>query len=127
MSGSGRHTVEHLYQQRHGSGWRAQLLRALRPPAPFVPNPHEQIDAPLGRRNLYIGGAGSVVSGYVNLDLFPVAGVDVAADAARLPFGDGVFQRVECDAVLEHVPGSRMVLSCVRSNASFSPAATRIS
>lgn len=66
-------------------------------------NPNEEIDAPLGRWNLYIGGAGNSVDGYVNLDLFPVRGVDIAADAHDLPFSDGQFQRVECDAVLEHV------------------------
>lgn len=75
----------------------------LTPPAPFVMNPAEPKDFPLGRWNLYIGGAGRAVAGYVNLDLFPMPGVDVAADAEQLPFGDGIFQRVECDAVLEHV------------------------
>lgn len=109
MEADGRQTIERLYEQRHASGWRDRLARALRPPSPFVPNPHEQIDAPLGRWNLYIGGGGCFVDGYVNLDLFPVPGVDVAADAARLPFGDGRFQRVECDAVLEHVPDADRV------------------
>jgi len=66
-------------------------------------NPDEPKDFPLGRWNLYIGGAGQVVEGYVNLDLFPVAGVDIAADAQRLPFPSGVFHQVEYDAVLEHV------------------------
>ena len=66
-------------------------------------NPHEPKDFPLGRWNLYIGGAGRRVDGYVNLDIAAVAGVDVVADAERLPFPDGIFQRVECDAVLEHV------------------------
>jgi SAM-dependent methyltransferase len=61
------------------------------------------IDAPLGRWNLYIGGAGSHVDGYVNVDLFPLPGVDVVADAEALPFRDSCFSRVECDAVLEHV------------------------
>lgn len=41
--------------------------------------------------------------GYVNLDLFAVPGVNVAADAEKLPFPDAIFQRVECDALLEHV------------------------
>ena len=86
------------------------MARALRPPLPFIANPREQIDAPLGRWNLYIGGGGCFVGGYVNLDLFPLAGVDVAADAARLPFGDGLFERVECDAVLEHVPDADRVM-----------------
>jgi len=66
-------------------------------------NPREPRDFPLGRWNLYLGGAGRVVKGYVNLDLFIVPGVDVAADAECLPFADSTFERVECDAVLEHV------------------------
>src|SRR5689334_8539258 len=66
-------------------------------------NPREPKDFPLGRWNLYIGGAGRSVPGYVNVDLFPMPDVDVAADAEQLPFAAEIFQRVECDAVLEHV------------------------
>ncbi len=66
-------------------------------------NPREPKDFPLGRWNLYIGGAGQRPKGYVNIDLFAVPGVDVACDAERLPFPSGLFTRVECDAVLEHV------------------------
>lgn len=78
--------------------------RLLLPPAPFVHDPREQaIDAPLGRWNLYVGGARRDPEGYVNLDLLAVAGVDVAGSVESLPFGDNLFQRVECDAVLEHV------------------------
>ncbi|HEU0120998.1 MAG TPA: methyltransferase domain-containing protein [Bryobacteraceae bacterium] len=78
-------------------------LRLLLPPAPIWHNPLEtQVDAPLGRWNLYIGSAGSHAPGYVNLDLFALRGVDVAANAELLPFPDGLFTRVECDAVLEH-------------------------
>src|SRR6185437_4983340 len=95
--------LERLYRRRESRRWRDRARRWLTPPAPFVMNPWEPTDFPLGRFNLYIGGAGRAVSGYVNLDLFPMPGVDVAADAERLPFPDGVFQRVECDAVLEHV------------------------
>ncbi len=95
--------VERLYQRRTSSSLAGRIRRALEPPAPFVMNPRESIDAPLGRWNLYIGGAGSRVDGYVNLDLFALPGVDVAADAERLPFAACRFQRVECDAVLEHV------------------------
>jgi SAM-dependent methyltransferase len=58
---------------------------------------------PLGKRNLYIGGAGVRPDGYINLDLFAVPGVDVSADVEHLPFADDTFQAVECDAVLEHV------------------------
>jgi SAM-dependent methyltransferase len=92
--------LEQRYRARQARGW---LVRALEPPAPFVMNPREPGDFPLGRWNLYIGGAGRNVPGYVNLDLFPMPGVDIAADAEQLPFRDAVFQRVECDAVLEHV------------------------
>jgi SAM-dependent methyltransferase len=95
--------VERLYQQRTSRRLGDRIRRALEPPRPFVMNPAEAIDAPLGRWNLYIGGGGSFVDGYVNLDLFGLPGVDVVADAARLPFPDSMFQRVECDAVLEHV------------------------
>ena len=52
-----------------------------------------------------------MVPGYVNLDLFAMPGVDVAADAAQLPFVDGVFTRVECDAVLEHVKDPERVMA----------------
>ena len=75
----------------------------MRLPRPCIHNPREPRDFPLGRWNLYLGGAGARVPGYVNLDLLAVRGVDVQADAHRLPFPDGRFTRVECDAVLEHV------------------------
>ena len=74
-------------------------------------NPAEPKDFPLGRWNLYLGGAGSRPAGYVNLDLFAVPGVDVAADAERLPFRGDLFQRVECDAVLEHVRRPEQVMA----------------
>jgi SAM-dependent methyltransferase len=92
--------------RRRRSRWR----RIFEPPAPLIMNPDEPKDFPLGRWNLYIGGAGRTVEGYVNLDLLAMPGVDVAADAARLPFPPGMFQRVECDAVLEHVRDPREVM-----------------
>jgi SAM-dependent methyltransferase len=80
------------------------------PPDPFLLNPKETIDAPLGRWNLYIGGAGRFVEEYVNVDLFPRGGVDVLADAHYLPFQSALFRRVECDAVLEHVRRPNQVM-----------------
>lgn len=83
----------------------------MRLPDPYLHNPDElNIDAPLGRWNLYIGGARRHVPGYVNLDLFAMPGVDIQADAHELPFDDDVFQRVECDAVLEHVEHPERVM-----------------
>jgi SAM-dependent methyltransferase len=70
-------------------------------------NPREPKNFPSGRCNLYIGGAG--VDGYVNLDLLSMPGVDVVADAGELPFPTGLFQRVKCDAVLEHVSDAQRV------------------
>jgi len=102
--------LEELYRRRASRDWRGRLRRALTPPVPFVMNPAEPNDFPLGRWNLYIGGAGRRVDGYVNLDIAAVPGVDVVADAERLPFRDGVFQRVECDAVLEHVRRPEQVM-----------------
>src|SRR6185503_14425065 len=100
-------TLIPLYKRRNARGW---LRRVVEPPEPFLMNRREPKDFPLGRWNLYIGGAGRSVDGYVNLDLFAMAGVDVAADAHLLPFRDGMFQRVECDAVLEHVRQPEVVM-----------------
>jgi SAM-dependent methyltransferase len=77
-------------------------------------NPAEPKNFPLGRWNLYIGGAGRRVDGYINIDLFAVPGVDVATDAEALPFPSEVFQRIECDAVLEHVRDPEQVIREMR-------------
>ena len=74
-------------------------------------NPAEPTDFPLGRWNLYVGGARRRVPGYVNLDLLGVPGVDVVGNAEQLPFPNAQFQRVECDAVLEHVEDPRRVMA----------------
>ncbi len=107
-------SLEQLYRERSSQRWQARLRRLLQPPAPFIMNPAEPTDFALGRSNLYIGGAGRAVPGYVNLDLFPMPDVDVAADAEALPFPDGIFQRVECDAVLEHVRHPEQVMQEIR-------------
>jgi SAM-dependent methyltransferase len=87
------------------------LSRFFDPPLPLIHNPREPGDFPLGRWNLYIGGAGRRVPGYVNLDILRVPGVDVAADAERMPFPGEMFARVECDAVLEHVRSPERVIA----------------
>lgn len=103
-------SLETLYKKRASARWRDRLLRLLEPPAPFIMNPREPTDFPLGRWNLYLGGAGRDVDGYVNVDLCLVPGVDVAADAHSLPFPDAIFERIECDAVLEHVRNPEQVI-----------------
>src|SRR3974377_2137226 len=95
------------YRKRGARRWPDRLWRFLPPPAPFLITSAEPKVFPLGRWNLYIGGAGRVVDGYVNVDLFLVPGVDVVADAEWLPFAADTFQRIECDAVLEHVSDPR--------------------
>jgi len=105
-----RGRVERQYLERNSRSLVYRIRRALEPPRPLITNPAENIAAPLGRWNLYIGGAGSIVKGFINLDLFLLPGVDVVADAALLPFSASVFQRVECDAVLEHVRRPEIVM-----------------
>ncbi len=100
-----------VYRKRASRHWLDRATRLLSPPAPFIMNPAEPKDFPLGRWNLYIGGAGRRVDGYVNIDLFAVSGVDVATDAELLPFRGDLFQRIECDAVLEHVRDPQRVMS----------------
>ena len=103
-------SVKTLVRRRTSPHWKDRLYRLLEPPEPFVPNPRENLQAPLGRWNLYIGGGGFVIDGYVNVDLFHLPGVDVVADAQQLPFSEGLFQVVECDAVLEHVRDPECVM-----------------
>jgi SAM-dependent methyltransferase len=106
--------LETQYRSRTSRRWVDRLARLAQPPAPLIMNPAEPKDFPLGRWNLYIGGAGRNVSGYVNIDLIAMPGVDVAANAEQLPFPSGLFQRVECDAVLEHVREPAQVVSEIR-------------
>lgn len=102
--------MEEVYARRRATGWKSRVLRVLTPPLPLIHNPRERRDFPLGRWNLYIGGAGRAVDGYVNLDLVATPGVDVLADAEHLPFRPEIFTRVECDAVLEHVRHPEQVM-----------------
>src|SRR5215472_16470555 len=106
-----RESLEHLYEQRNSRSFRARLKRLLTPPPPLIHNPSEPKNFKLGRFNLYVGGAGRTVDGFVNLDLFPAPGVDVAGDAHALPFRASQFTTIECDAVLEHVRSPRQVVA----------------
>jgi SAM-dependent methyltransferase len=111
MSGT---DLEALYRKRASRLWRDRLIRLLLPPAPFIANPAEPNGFPVGRWNLYIGGAGRAVPGWVNIDILAIRGVDVAADVEQLPFPPNTFQRVECDAVLEHVCNPERAMGEIR-------------
>ena len=95
--------TEAAFRARTTIDWKSRLRRLLTPPPPLIRNPREPTTAALGRSNLYIGGAGNRVPGYVNIDITMLPGVDVVADVLLLPFPAGVFQHVDCDAVLDHV------------------------
>ncbi|MFN8545589.1 MAG: class I SAM-dependent methyltransferase [Candidatus Binatia bacterium] len=71
-----------------------------------------QVGAGGGKLTLDVGcgGAGNRAlletngNRYVGLDVQAFNGPDVQASAAALPFGDGTFDFIICDSVLEHVP-----------------------
>ena len=61
---------------------------------------------------MWIGAAGqNIPSGFVGIDLVNFPGVDVVADVEAMPFPDQSVGRVECDAVLEHVPHPAKAIS----------------
>src|SRR5438445_2521099 len=79
-------------------------LRWLRPPLPLVHNPREKFLPASTGPKLFIGGAGGQIpSGFLNLDIIPMEGVDIVADLQQLPFRESSITAIECDAVLEHV------------------------
>ena len=45
------------------------------------------------------------------LDLFPGENVDVVADAENMPFDNGTFDLVVCQAVLEHVQNPKNIIN----------------
>lgn len=92
------------YRERASVALGARLKRVLSPPRPLVHNPAEPaLPCRPGSRNLYLGGGGRSVPSFFNLDIAMFPGVDVVANAERLPFADEALDGIECDAVLEHV------------------------
>ena len=49
--------MREVYERRASRHWTSALYRFLEPPLPLLMNPREPKDYPLGRWNLYIGGA----------------------------------------------------------------------
>src|SRR5437867_8945088 len=96
------------YEARRNENWR----RKLRPPEPVYVNPlAPALPAPKPGTHLWIGGAGLDLPAFINLDVAPVAGVDVVANAAHMPFATAYFDSVACLALLEHVPDPDRVVA----------------
>jgi SAM-dependent methyltransferase len=100
--------MQDTYARRRRSGW----IRKLYPPEPVYVNPAAPpLPSPRPGAHLWIGGAGLNLPGFVNLDVAPVVGVDVVANASRLPFDTASFDSVACLALLEHVPEPERVVA----------------
>lgn len=83
---------------------KRRLYNFLRPPLPLIHNSRESFVPPVEGIKLFIGGAGGAIpAGFLNVDLVPFPGVDLAANVEALPFPDGSVAAIYCDAVLEHV------------------------
>jgi SAM-dependent methyltransferase len=88
------------------------LHRKLYPPEPVFVNPAAPpLPQPTGALSLWLGGAGLHLPGFVNVDVCPAGGVDVIANASRLPFQKDCCDSVACLALLEHVPDPECVVS----------------
>lgn len=58
--------------------------------------------------SLNIGSGPIVEEGSINIDLYPMDGVDVCADIFALPFADNSVNKVRLDHILEHLPMRRV-------------------
>src|SRR2546423_11041200 len=95
-------TVE--YERRTRNGLVEKIARALRPPLPVYTNPKAPpLPQPKGALSLWLGGGGLHLPGFVNLDVALTGGVDLLANASRLPFQSNCCDSIVCPALLEHV------------------------
>lgn len=78
-----------------GKDWREARARTLAAPGPC----------------LVIGSGVTKLAHAIHLDIDDFDGVDVVADAHRLPFADGSMGSVICEVVLEHVADPRQVVA----------------
>ena len=100
LEGEGGTQMQATYSRRSRSNW----LRKLYPPEPVYVNPSAPpLPAPRPGVHLWIGGAGLRLPGFVNMDVAAVPGVDLVANAARLPFPSESLDSIACLALLEHV------------------------
>jgi SAM-dependent methyltransferase len=92
--------MQATYERRRKRDW----TRRFYPPEPVYVNPQAPA-LPAARPGIcvWIGGAGLDLPGFVNLDVAPAVGVDIVANASRLPFLDSSCDLIACLALLEHV------------------------
>lgn len=55
-------------------------------------------------------GTKRIGQGVINLDIYPFKNVDIVADVRQLPFKSESLDMVVCEAVLEHIPESGLVI-----------------
>jgi SAM-dependent methyltransferase len=96
------------YARRRDRRW----MRKFYPPEPVYVNPQAP-PLPVARPGvcIWIGGAGLDLPGFVNLDVAPVTGVDIVANASRLPFPASSCDLIACLALLEHVEDPETVIA----------------
>jgi SAM-dependent methyltransferase len=108
LSRSGGSQMQAEYSRRLKRNW----IRKLYPPEPVYVNPAAPpLPAPRNGVDLWIGGGGLQLPGFVNIDVAPVPGVDIVATAARLPFQTASCDSVACLALLEHVEDPERVVA----------------
>jgi SAM-dependent methyltransferase len=103
-------TVE--YERRTHNGFLERLGRMFRPPLPVYTNPKAPpLPQPKGELSLWIGGGGLHLPGFVNIDLAETEGVNLLANASRLPFQSNCCDSIACPALLEHVTDPERIIS----------------
>ncbi len=120
MTAEDRQRFQVLLSQDAGSHMQAEYsgrlkrnwARRLYPPEPVYVNPAAP-PLPVAKRglNLWIGGGGLELPGFVNIDVAPVRGVDIVANASKLPFQSDSCHGVACLALLEHVEDPERVVA----------------
>lgn len=101
--------MQATYAARRERSW----VKKLYPPEPVYVNPAAP-PLPVARpggASVWVGGAGLQLPGFVNIDIAAVPGVDVVANASRLPFLQNSCDLVACLALLEHVRDPECIVS----------------
>jgi len=120
MTGADRQRFQALLAKDAGAYMQAEYsarlkrswARKLYPPEPVYVNPSAP-PLPVARHglNLWVGGGGLELPGFVNIDVAPVQGVDIVANASKLPLQTESCDSVACLALLEHVEDPERVVA----------------